>query len=96
MTSSDYGNISESEMLQFMFSDSMTIPKIPEIECIHKDSGCLLESNMEGVSIGWRNKGAVVWNVYQKETIIDPKNHFEVLAFKMGYKTLIKAYVKEK
>ena len=95
MTSSDFGNISESEMLQFMFSDSMTIAKIPEIECIHTASGCFLESNMEGVSIGWRNKGAVVWNVYQKETMIDPKNHFEVLAFKMGYKTLIKAYVKE-
>ena len=38
MTSSDYGNISESEMLQFMFSDSMTIPEIPKIECIHKES----------------------------------------------------------
>ena len=94
MDNSDFGNISESNMLEYMFTESISIPKLNTPNLIESDAGYLIESNNLNTSVGWRNKNETSWNVYQKNEIIQPNNDFEILLFRPGHETLIKAVKK--
>ena len=94
MDSSDFGNISESNMLEHMFTESISIPKLNAPNLIESDAGYLIESNNLNTSVGWRNKNETTWNVYQKNEIIQPSNDFEILLFRPGHETFIKAVKK--
>ena len=45
MKESDFGNMSESTMIDSMFSNSMSIPKLNMPKIIKNDSGYIVESN---------------------------------------------------
>ncbi len=92
MGSSDFGNVSETTMLDEMFDSSMTIPKLNTPKLITNDLGCLIESNNLDASVGWRNKNEMIWNIYTTNELIKPKDDFEVLIFKPGYEVLIKTF----
>ena len=94
MDNSDFGNISESNMLEHMFTESISIPKLNDPNLIQSDIGYLIESNNLNTSVGWRNKNETTWNIYQKNEIIQPSNDFEILLFRPGYETLVKAVKK--
>ena len=94
MEESDFGNMSESVMLDSMFTSSMSIPKLKMPEIIIKDPGFFIESNNTYVSIGWRNKNEKVWNIYKKNELINPKDDFEVVVFRPGYEVLIQVFEK--
>ena len=94
MKESDFGNMSESDMLNFMFSNSMTIPKLNMPKLTINDFGYLIESNNIYTSVGWRNKNETVWNIYQKNELINPKDDFEVVLFRPGYEVLVKTFKK--
>jgi hypothetical protein len=94
MDNSDFGNISESNMLEHMFTSSLSIPKLNIPKLIIKDVGYIIESNNLYTSVGWRNKNETIWNIYQKNEIIKPNRDFEILLFRPGYETLIKAVKK--
>ena len=53
-------------MLDSMFTNSMTIPKLNIPKLIVNDFGYLIESNNQYTSVGWRNKNEKVWNIYKK------------------------------
>ena len=94
MRDSDFGNMSESDMLDSMFTSSMSIPKLNIPKIIIDDLGYLIESNNVYTSVGWRNRNETVWNIYQKNELINPKDDFEVVLFKPGYEVLIKTFKK--
>ena len=94
MDNSDFGNISESNMIEYMFTESISIPKLNAPKLIESDVGYLIESNNLNTSVGWRNKNETIWNVYLKNEIIQPNRDFEILLFRPGYETLIKAVKK--
>ena len=94
MEESDFGNMSESAMLDSMFTSSMTITKLNMPKLIMNDVGCLIESNNLYTSVGWRNKNETIWNIYKTNELIHPKDDFEVLLFRPGYEILIKAFKK--
>ena len=94
MEDSDFGNMSESAMLDSMFTSSITIPKLKMPEIIINDPGFLIESNNLHASIGWRNKNEKVWNIYQKNDLINPKDDFEVVLFRPGYEVLFQVFKK--
>ena len=58
------------------------------------DFGYLIESNNIYTSVGWRNKNETVWNIYQKNELINPKDDFEVVLFRPGYEVLVKTFKK--
>ena len=91
---SDFGNMSESAMLDSMFTSSMSIPKLNIPEIIINDEGFLIESNNLYASVGWRNKNEKVWNIYKKNELINPKDDFEVVVFRPGYEVLIQVFEK--
>ena len=94
MRDSDFGNISESAMLDSMFSSSMSIPKLNIPKIIIDELGYLIESNNVYTSIGWRNRNETVWNIYTANEFIQPKDDFEVVLFRPGCKTLIQTFKK--
>ena len=94
MENSDFGNMSEAAMLDSMFSSYMTIPTLNKPKIIVTDLGYLIESNNQYASVGWRNKNEKIWNIYQKNQLIQTNQDFEVLLFKPGYKTLIQHFEK--
>lgn len=94
MEDSDFGNMSESAMLDSMFTSSISIPKLNIPEIIINDVGYLIQSNNINTSIGWRNKNEKIWNIYTLNELIKPKDNFEVLLFRPGYKILIQAFKK--
>ena len=94
MDNSDFGNVSESNMLEHMFTESISIPKLNTPNLIESDAGYLINSNNLYTSVGWRNKNETIWNVYLKNEIIQPNRDFEILLFRPGYETLIKAVKK--
>jgi hypothetical protein len=94
MEESDFGNMSESAMLDSMFTSSMSIPKLNMPKLIMNDVGCLIESNNLYTSVGWRNKNETIWNIYKTTELIHPKDDFEVLLFRPGYEIFIKAFKK--
>ena len=94
MTDSDFGNMSESDMLDSMFTKSMSIPKLNIPKIIMNDLGYIIEPNNLYTSIGWRNKNEITWNIYTENELIQPKDDFEVLLFRPGYKILIQNFKK--
>ncbi len=92
MNDSDFGNMSESTMLDSMFTINMTIPDLNMPKIIKNNLGYLIESNNLYTSVGWRNKNEKVWNVYTENELIHPKDDFEVLLFKAGHNILIKTF----
>ena len=72
----------------------MTIPTLNKPKIIVTDLGYLIESNNQYASVGWRNKNEEIWNIYQKNQLIQTNQDFEVLLFKPGYKTLIQHFEK--
>ena len=94
MEESDFGNLSESAMLDSMFTSAMTIPKLNVPKLIRNDKGCLIVSNNGYASVGWRNKNEKVWKIYSTNELIKPKNDFEVLLFRPGYEVLVKTFEK--
>ena len=91
---SDFGNMSESAMLDSMFTKSMSIPKLNIPEIIINGEGFLIESNNLHASVGWRNKNETVWNIYTTNELIQPKDDFEVVVFRPGYEVLIQVFEK--
>ena len=91
---SDFGNMSESDMLNHMFTSSMSIPKLNMPKLITNDFGYIIESNNMYASVGWRNKHETVWKIYTANELIQPKTDFEVLLFKPGYELLVKTFKK--
>ena len=89
---SDFGNLSESNMLNFMFGDKMSIPKLNIPKLITNRDGYIIESNNFYTSVGWRNKNEKTWKIYTQNQYIKPKNDFEVLLFRPGYEVLIKSF----
>ena len=89
---SDFGNLSESNMLNFMFGDKMSIPKLNIPKLISNRDGYIIESNNFYTSVGWRNKNEKTWKIYTQNQYIKPKNDFEVLLFRPGYEVLIKSF----
>ncbi len=94
MEESDFGHLSESAMLDAMFTSSMTIPKLNVPKLILKDEGYLIESNNLYASVGWRNKNESVWRIYTANELILPEDDFEVLLFRPGYEILLKTFKK--
>ena len=94
MKESDFGNMSESAMLDSMFTSSMSIPKLNMPKLIMNDAGYLIESNNLYTSVGWRNKNETVWNIYTANKLIQPEDDFEVVLFRPGYKILIQPFKK--
>ncbi len=94
MEDSDFGNISESTMLDSMFTSSMSIPKLNMPKLIMNDFGYLIESNNLYTSVGWRNKNETAWNIYTTNELIQPKDDFEIVLFRPGYEILVKAFKK--
>ena len=94
MEESDFGHLSESAMLDAMFTRSMTIPKLNVPKLILKDEGYLIESNNLYASVGWRNKNESVWKIYTANELILPEDDFEVLLFRPGYEILLKTFKK--
>ena len=94
MEESDFGNMSESTMIDSMFTNSMKIPKLNMPKLIMNDTGYTIESNNLYTSVGWRNKNELVWKIYIENKLIKPKDDFEVILFRPGYEVLIKAFKK--
>ncbi len=92
--SSDFGNMSESAMLDYMFTSAMSIPKLNMPEIITNDIGFLIKSNNLYASVGWRNKNEKVWSIYHKNEFINPKDDFEVILFRPGYEVLFQVFKK--
>tara|TARA_B100000767_G_C19762365_1_gene535817 strand:- start:430 stop:1899 length:1470 start_codon:yes stop_codon:yes gene_type:complete len=91
---SDFGNMSESNMLDSMFTSLMSIPKLNMPKIIMDDLGYLIESNNLYTSVGWRNKNEKAWNIYTANELIQPKEDFEVLLFRPGYEVFVKTFNK--
>ena len=91
---SDFGNMSESTMIDSMFTNSMKIPKLNMPKLIMNDTGYTIESNNLYTSVGWRNKNELVWKIYIENKLIKPKDDFEIILFRPGYEVLIKAFKK--
>ena len=94
MEESDFGNMSESAMLDSMFTSPMSIPKLNIPKLIMNDVGYHIVSNNLYTSVGWRNKNETVWNIHTANELIQPKDDFEVVLFRPGYEVLIKAFKK--
>tara|TARA_B100001741_G_scaffold198170_1_gene163482 strand:+ start:2255 stop:3832 length:1578 start_codon:yes stop_codon:yes gene_type:complete len=91
---SDFGNVSESEMLNSMFGKSMSVPVLKTPEIISKDLGYIIKPNNINTSVGWRNKNETIWKIYRSRELIKPKDDFEVILFQPGYEILIKHFKK--
>ena len=91
---SDFGNMSESAMLDSMFTKSMSIPKLNMPEITINDLGFLIKSNNLYASVGWRNKNEKIWNIYNTNQLINPKDDFEVIIFRPGYEMLTQVFKK--
>ena len=94
MEESDFGNMSESAMIESMFTSSFSIPKLNIPKIIINDEGYLIESNNLHASVGWRNKNETVWNIYTINQLIQPNDDFEILIFRPGYEVFVKAFKK--
>ena len=94
MKDSDFGNMSESGMLDSMFNSTMTTPKLNMPKLIMDDKGYLIKSNNQYTSVGWRNKNEKVWNIYTTNELIQPNDDFEVILFRPGYKILVQSFKK--
>ncbi len=94
MEDSDFGNISESNMLEQMFTSYISIPKLNIPKLIKSDVGYIIESNNLNTSVGWKNKNETIWNIYTTNEIIRPNGDLEILLFRPGYEILKKTFKK--
>ena len=94
MDDSDFGNISESNMLEQMFTSYISIPKLNTPKLIKSDVGYIIESNNLNTSVGWKNKNETIWNIYTKNEIIRLNGDIEILLFRPGYAILKKTFKK--
>ena len=94
MKESDFGNMSESAMLDSMFTRSMSIPKLNKPKLIIHNLGYLIEYNNPYTSVGWRYKNETAWNIYKKNELIKPISDFEVVLFRPGYEILFETFKK--
>ena len=81
-------------MLDSMFSNTMSAPKLYIPKLIRQDDGYQIKSNNLFASVGWRNKKEKVWKIYTEGELIQPINDFEVLIFKPGYQVFVKTFKK--
>ena len=63
-------------------------------EIIINDLGFLIKSNNLYTSVGWRNKNEKIWNIYNTNQLINPKDDFEVVLFRPGYEVLVQVFKK--
>lgn len=92
MRESDFGNMSESTMLNNMFTPTMAIPKMGTPEVIMKPSGYVIEPMNLHTSIGWRNKNETSWKIYKPSELIKPTEDFDILLFQPGFEVFIRRY----
>ncbi|MEC7945761.1 MAG: hypothetical protein VX145_06270, partial [Bacteroidota bacterium] len=90
MNSSEFCNMSESEMLKQMFQEDYKPRKLnpPTIE--NTDKGLVIKSKDSGTSIGYRKKGDKKWNIYTMDSKVSHVNKTEIIMFKPGYELLYK------
>ena len=89
ISSSDYGTISEKSMLEKMLGASFNQPEL-NVPTVKKMSrGIMIDSNNPLASVGWRFIGDKKWRIYPENSIIQPKEAFEVMLFQVGYKPLV-------
>jgi hypothetical protein len=86
--------MSESAMLESMFTSAMSIPKLNMPKLITSGEGYLIKSNNQYASVGWRNKNEKVWNIYTANDLIQPNGDFEVLLFRPGYEVFVQSFKK--
>ena len=91
---SDFGNMSESAMLDSMFTKSMSIPKLNMPEITINDLGFLIKSNNLYASVGWRNENEKIWKIYKTDQLINPRDDFEVIIYRPGYEMLTQVFKK--
>ena len=94
MEESDFGNMSESAMLESMFTTALSIPVLNTPKLITNGEGYLIQSNNEYASVGWRNKNEKVWNIYTTNDLIKPNGDFEIILFQPGYKIFVQSFKK--
>ena len=91
INSSDYGNLSEVEMLKEMWPKG-TKPILNEPYITEIKNGTIINSNNLNSSVGWRNNKNDKWEVYKENDVINVSNNFEVIVFKPGYGSKIKTF----
>ena len=94
MEESDFGNMSESAMLESMFTTALSIPVLNTPKLITNGEGYLIQSNNQYASVGWRNKNEKVWNIYTTNDLIKPNGDFEIILFQPGYKVFVQSFKK--
>ena len=69
-------------MLEYMFTSSISIPKLNIPKLIESDVGYLIESNNLYASVGWRNKIEKVGNIYKQLStdLASSIRHFQSVA----------------
>ena len=85
IASSDYGSLSERQMLNEMFPSDFSPKKLnpPIIEQF--DQGFVIHSNNRGVSIGYRVKGDNSWTIIEEGELMKIAGGFEIVLFKPGF-----------
>ena len=91
INSSDYGNMSEVEMLKEMWPKGIK-PILNEPYITETKNGTIINSNNLNSSVGWRNIKSGKWEIYEENEIINSTNNFEVIVFKPGYGSKIKTF----
>ena len=94
MDMSDFGNMSEFLMLESMFNNFMSVPKLKPPELKVRGEGYTIESNNLNASVGWRNKNELTWKIYNSNELIFTDDEFEILIFKPGFEILVNSYTK--
>ena len=89
ISSSDYGTMSEKSMVEKMLGASFNQPELNVPTVKKRNSGLMIESNNPLASVGWRFIGEEKWRIYPENSIIQPKEGFEVMLFQVGYKPLV-------
>ncbi len=90
INSSDYGNLSEKDMLSKMWPNGIP-PTLNQPEIKNIKDGNIIVSNNKGASVGWKNQNERTWKIYKNE-VIYPNDKFEIIIYKMGFEPLIKEF----
>ena len=89
---SDYGNMSEKNMIEEMFSKDFKPMKLNNPSVKKSDEGVVIYSNNSGASIGYRTNKNQSWKIIENGDQIVSKNTFELLMFKPGYELFIETF----
>ena len=90
VNSSDYGNLSEKDMLSEMWPNGIP-PTLNQPEIKNIKDGNIIVSNNKGASVGWKNQNERTWKIYKNE-VIYPNDKFKIIVYKMGFEPLIKEF----